>query len=218
MINTSVIPCESAPRSARAITIAVRVIALLTLYICVAVFHDPLPPPARQIAGVVVAWLTLGVITWLWVLWSRPQCARPSVAWRLIISVGALIFAYVMFKVTNFDPLPRPWGKLVEMPLFPLGLGAIMWWTAHNRDEVQRAAAFEGFAWGALVGVGLIFAGIYVVRYAPGIADWLQTVASRARNGLPPAAVGFAFGAIFSLMVVWMSMFIGRGLWWRSKL
>jgi hypothetical protein len=190
---------------------------VLVLYLTIAVFHDPLPYPARQIAGVVVSWSALSVMTWLWVLWSRQECARPSMALRLVVTFGVVLFAFTMFKISNFDPLPRPWGKLLVTPLFPMMLGAIMWWTARNKDEVQRAAAFEGSTWGALVGVGMIFTSIFVVRYTPGVSEGLQTIALRSRNDVSPAAVGFALGAASSLLLVWISMFVSRGLWWRSR-
>ncbi len=218
MINSAVIPCETAPRGARILVWMIRSAGLLTLYLVIASFHDPLPHPARQIAGVLLTGLAVAGIGLLWILWTRPACARPGLVPQLIITWCVLMFAYTMFKGSNFDPLPDPWSKLLVLPLFPLILGMLMWGMARNKDEVQRAAVFEGFAWGALVGVGLIFASIFVVRYAPGLADWLQATALRAHNGLPPAAVGFAVGAMFSLMVVWMSMFISRALWWRSRL
>ena len=218
MINSALIPCETAPRGARILVWMIRSASLLAIYLMIAIFHDPLPYPVRQIAGVLVSLLALASVGLLLVLWARPGCARPGLAPRVTITLGALMFAYAMFTVSNFELLPYPWGKLVVAPLFPLILGMVMWWTARNKDEVQRAAAFEGFSWGALVGVGLIFMSIFVVRYTPAVADGLQQVASRSNNHQPPAAVGFALGAFFSLMVVWMSMFISRGLWWRSRL
>ena len=69
-----------------------------------------------------------------------------------------------------------------------------------------------------LAGLGLIFASIVVLRFSPAASDWLQARALAMKgSGLSPAALGFVFGAGFSLVGVWMCLLWGRAVWWIRK-
>jgi hypothetical protein len=190
----------------------------LFAYTIVAIFHDPLPYPAQQIACGAALALVLAGDVWHWVYWFRSQGAHSSLARQVTQTALVLLFAYAIFREVYFDPFPGVFGSILGLSFFPLLLGSIMAGVARSRDEVQRASAFEGFAWGALVGLGLIFASMVVIRFSPAVSDWLQARAlAMTGSGLSPAALGFVFGAGFSLVGVWLCLMWGRAVWWIRK-
>ncbi len=190
----------------------------LFAYTIVAIFHDPLPYPTQQIACGVALALVLAGDVWHWVYWFRSQGAHSSLARQVTQTALVLLFAYAIFREVYFDPVPGVFGSILGLSFFPLLLGSIMAGVARSRDEVQRASAFEGFAWGALVGLGLIFASMVVIRFSPAVSDWLQARAlAMTGSGLSPAALGFVFGAGFSLVGVWLCLMWGRAVWWIRK-
>ena len=188
----------------------------LTFYVVVSIFRDPFPYPVREIAGGAVLALVLVSRLRGWRALVQTPSPRPYMTSAIRTSMAA-IFAYVIFRVTYFDPLPKLAGSILGFALMPLTVGAVIWSIARSKDDVYRASAFESFAWGALVGVGLIYTGIFALRYTPSVSEWLQTVALAATNGLSPAAVGFGLGAAFSIIVVWFSLFVSWAIWWARK-
>lgn len=217
MLGRFTLSGDAPPRGARTVSWLTRVGAALVVYLAVSMFHDPLPYPAREIAGAAVICLLLARLVWRWISWLRPDAKPAPLPRRVIPAMLDLLVIYVFFRMVYFDPLPGTPGLVLTLLVFPMIFGMTMWSIATCKDEVQRASAHEGFAWGALVGLCLIFAGIIGVRFWPAMSDWLQAAAGHATNGLSPAAIGFANGALYSMLVVWVSLMVSWRLWWRSK-
>jgi hypothetical protein len=209
---------DDVPRTGgRTVALLTLVGAVLVFYLAFTEFTGPVGNPGPEIAGGVLIALLLARILWRWTQWSRQAGPRSRGVLRSLHTLVDAVGAFVIFRLVYFDPLPRPFGLILVLSIFPLVLGAMTWSVAKCEDEVQRSSAFEGFTWGALVGLGLIHASIIAVRFWPAMSDWLQGAALHATNGLSPAAVGFALGSLFSMMAVWTSLIASWGLWWVAK-
>jgi hypothetical protein len=190
----------------------------LVAYIAVGhVFGDPFPFPVYEIAGGGVIGLALASQVWAWARWLRAKHARSSLAQRAVWTLAVCLFSYGFFRMIYFDPLPGLLGLVVLFSTLPVMLAASAWSISTSRDEVRRAAVFEGYAWGSFVGLGLIVAGIFAVRVSSAMSESLQAHALKVTSGMSPAAVGFGIGAIFSLVVFALCMSAGVGLWWLRK-
>jgi hypothetical protein len=55
------------------------------------------------------------------------------------------------------------------------------------------------------------------MRYTPAVAELVTDIADQSTNGLSPAAVGFALGAIFTMLLIQTAYVIAKILWWTSK-
>lgn len=181
------------------------------------VFGDPFPSPLYEIAGGVVIALALASQVWAWARWLRAKTARSSLARRAIWTLAVCLFSYGLFRIVYFNPLPGLLGLIVLFSAPPVMLAASAWSLSSNRDEVRRAAVFEGYTWGSFVGLGLVVAGIFAVRVSSAVSDGLQAHALKVTNGMSPAAVGFGVGAIYALVVVALCMSAGVALWRMRK-
>lgn len=217
MDSNSGLTSDIPPRRPAMLRMLMLTIFVLVVYFVIGTFNDPFPYPVREIAGGVLIVLMLVGHIWRWVCWFGSTGRRSPLIRRAIWSIVTLVFVYTIFRETYFDPLPGATGSLLALSLFPVVLGLIIRSIATNPDEVERTAAFEGFSWGALVGLGCIYAGVIAIRWLPGMSDWLQATAEGMTGPLSPAAIGFGFGASFSLIVVWISLFVSRALWWRRR-
>ena len=218
MIANPTHPDDVPPRSAGALRLFGYLFAALAVFYVYAVVGGAFPRVVVQVTGSALIVFVLVNISTRWIGWIRSDGAAPSLVRRAITTAVAALLVYIFFRETWFDPLPGGLGTALALSFFPLVLGSIMWSVARMRDEVCRASAYQSFAWGGLVGLALTYAGIVVLRFTPAMSDWLQTKAvgmSAASAGLSPAAIGFAFGATFSLMAVWLSLFVAWALWWR---
>lgn len=190
--------------------------AVLMFYVTFANFIDPLPYPARRIAcGAAIA-LVLAYDVARWIEWFRAKGAWSSLPREALLTAAIVLGSYIYFRMVFFDPLPHTVASILVLSFFPLMLGLLTWSVARNRDEVQRAAAFEGFAWGALVAMGLMQVAMFVLRFSPGFSDWAQAM-TEAPGPLSPAARGFGMGVTFSMVVVWLCIIFSRTLWWVRK-
>lgn len=191
---------------------------VLALYVVASeVMGDPFPFPVREIAGGLMIGLLLLDIARRWVSWFRSGGARPSAAWRMLHTAAAALLCYALFTTVYFNPLPGLIGVVLIFMAIPLGLAASVRGVAACRDEVYRASVFESYTWGAFTGLGLITAGIFIVRVTPSASDWLQASALGATNGLSPAAVGFGLGAVFSIVAFSLCLSISWAVWWLRR-
>lgn len=211
-------PHDIPPPSAGLFRLIGWLLGALAVFYAYAVISDAFPRLVIQISGSLLIAGVLAVLSRRWIGWIRSSDAAPSVPRRVVSTVVAALLAYIFFRETWFDPLPAGPGAVLTLLFFPLILGSIMWSVARMRDEVCRVSAYQSFAWGGLVGLALTYAGIVILRFTPAMSDWLQTkaaVMSAGSTALSPAAIGFVFGAAFSLMAVWTSLFVAWALWWR---
>lgn len=214
-INTSPsILCS--PRGQTAIRRLAGLWLVLTLYVVVTNFFDPLPFPAREIAcGAAIA-LVLAYVVARWVEWVRAKGAWSSLPRETLLTATIGLGAYLFFGQVFFDPLPHTVASILVLSFFPLMLALLMWSVARTRDEVARAAAFEGFAWGALVAMGVMQAAMFALRFSPGVSDWMDAM-TQAPGPMSQTARGFGMGMTFAMVVVWMCIIFSRTLWWIRK-
>ncbi len=150
---------------------------------------------------------------------TQATSSAGSLVGRALSTIVILLVAYTLFREFVFDPFPGAFGSILGLSLFPVLLVWLMWSVARCRDEVQRASAFEGYAWGAIIGLGLIQVGVILVLFLSGVSDWLQAhaLAMHSHGGPNPASIGFGFGAMFSIIAVGVCMSWSRAIWWMSK-
>jgi hypothetical protein len=218
-MTTTMNPSSSflcSPRVAPVLRMLGKVWVVLTLYVVVTNFFDPLPYPVREIAcGAAIA-LVLAYVVARWVEWVRAKSAWSSLPREALLTVTILLGSYLFFGMVFSDPLPHTVDSVLVLSFFPLMLALLMWSVAKTRDEVARAAAFEGFAWGALVAMGLMQAAMFALRFSPALSDWMDAM-TQAPGPLSQTARGFGMGMTFAMVVVWLCIIFSRALWWIRK-
>ena len=128
--------------------------------------------------------------------------------------IAAATFVYLII----FDPFGELASKLIVLAAF-MGMGVWGGLSALAKtDEVELAATKTSGAIAALVGCVGAFLFVILMRISPSISLLISDLADHATNNLPSAAVGFAFGVMFTFFAVIISFLIARALWWASKL
>ena len=217
MMNTTSSPSVlCSPRAVPIIRALAGLWLVLILYVTVAHFFDPLPSPSWRIAGGAAIALALAYEVVRWVDWFRVKGARTSLAREVLLTAAILLGIYAIFREVFSDPLPHTVASILALSFFPLMLALLIWSVARSRDEVARAAAFEGFAWGALVAMGVMQAAMFALRFSPGLSDWMGAM-TQAPGPMSPAARGFGMGMTFAMVVVWMCIIFSRAIWWIRK-
>ena len=117
------------------------------------------------------------------------------------------------------DPFAEPVQTILEALFLAVIIGitiadSIKSW--READEVQQAGARFSVSVGAASGLACAFAFVIVLRNVPGVGEFIAGIAAFASNGLPPAAVGFALGALTTLVLVVVGFYVAYAVWaWR---
>ena len=84
-------------------------------------------------------------------------------------------------------------------------------------DELKSASVRYGLAAASAFGVPLSLAFVMLMIATPGVQDAITTMAAASKSGMPPAAVGFAMGVTFTVIVLCILLVIANAVWWTSK-
>ncbi len=127
--------------------------------------------------------------------------------------IAAGVFV-LLAALTIFEPFPEPAQTIMQAAIF-LPTAAWAFYISRNcRDEVMIHASRAAFAHGVPIGAGIVVAAVLVMRYWAPATDFVVAAANRSANELPPEAVGFGFGAMFTLMAVGLTVTAIYAIWW----
>ena len=128
-----------------------------------------------------------------------------------ILAVAAILYIIIV------DPFSETIQKAILLGLvfFLSALVFVRDW--RRSDEVEAAGQKFSLAVGAGVGVLAAFGFVLFMRHTPPVAEFIARIASISNNGLPPAAVGFALGALSIALLVLLTYLAVNALWWLKR-
>jgi hypothetical protein len=128
-----------------------------------------------------------------------------------------VLLALTAIYIILFDPFGAASQKIVLLALL---VGFSAWsFVRHWReaDEVQLAATKFGAGVGAGIGMLVAFVFVVVMRHIPSVAESIASIAARSSNDLPQAAVGFALGALSTILIVLFAGVAAKTFWWSAR-
>lgn len=134
--------------------------------------------------------------------------ARSQYGMAIAVFLGAalLFVVEVPFIVTVlFTTLCMAWSGWVFLSIFRGG------------DELQSASLRYSLAAASGVGVPVSIALVMLMVALPELQGAVTDIAAFSKSGLSPAAVGFALGIVFVVLVQSVVCAIGNWMWWASK-
>lgn len=84
-------------------------------------------------------------------------------------------------------------------------------------DELKSASISYGLAVASGVGIPISLAFVMLMVAMPDIQGVITSIAAFSKSGLSPAAIGFALGVTFTLVVLCAVFAISHSAWWISK-
>lgn len=130
--------------------------------------------------------------------------------------VAAALFILLAF-IAVLDPLPEPTQSIVQAAIFfPTAIWAFVI-TQRCHDEVMRHASRRAFSLGVPIGAGLVMTFVLAMRIWQPAVDFVMELTDQSTSGLPPQAVGFAWGAMFTLVVIGLTTTAIYAIWWQRS-
>lgn len=137
---------------------------------------------------------------------------RPSARTQYIVSIAAISGAVLSFAY------PVPFAVTVVFTTLCIGWGAWIFVSVlRSGDELQSASVRYAMAAASGIGAPLSLAFVMLMVATPGIQRVVTGIAAYSNSGLSPAAIGFALGITFTVMVLCAVLVVGHSLWWASK-
>jgi hypothetical protein len=96
----------------------------------------------------------------------------------------------------------------------------IFWLTAcklRDPDEVKSAALKFSMNFGSWMGLATAVIAVALMLAVPGLADFITRTAMDAENEISQANVGFALGALFSVVGTLVFSVVGYTSWWLAR-
>ena len=137
-----------------------------------------------------------------------PTSTRSQIAASVAIFLGVAIiwvFDPPFFVLAIFAALCIMWSALNFISIF------------RGTDELKSASVRYGLAAASGVGVPLCLIFVMLMTATPGIQDAITNMAAVSKSGLSPAAIGFAMGVTFTVVLLCIVLVIANSVWWASK-
>ena len=107
-------------------------------------------------------------------------------------------------------------ARLVVGLILVVGLpicGLLLIARERHDDEVRAASIADSLTYGTGIGVCLAVTSIVVMRHTPAIAEFITTLATHGSDQLSPAAIGFGYGVIFTIVSITL-VAVALNYWW----
>ena len=137
-----------------------------------------------------------------------PASTRSQIAASVFIVIGVAfiwVFSPPFFVTAIFAALCIMWSAWNFISIF------------RGTDELKSAGVRYGLAAASGVGVPLCLVFVMLMIVTPGVQDAITNMAAVSKSGLSMAAVGFAMGVTFTVVVLCVVLVIANSVWWAAR-